>query len=481
MKTVVPLTWKILLIALANVGALVAIAFAFVQYELGHEFTSMLLGPGRDRTVAIASQLALDLNDAPVAERDALLERYGREHAAAFLLYANDGVKLAGAAIDVPPEVLARITARGRGGPPELVDGRGRGRFGGPPPLPGAPPFLVTTDRPLKYWTGIRIPVRARDRDDTVRGTVLLASTNLLTNPMYVQPMPWIAVMGVTLGVTALCWIPFVRGVTRSIADMTRATAEIARGRFDAVPALRRRDELGVLASSIAVMAARLHALVSGQQRFLRDAAHELRSPLGRLSLAVGLLERESDDAVHRRAADVREDIAVMSRLTDDLLAYARTETEEPRIRLTSTNVHDLVERAVRVEAAAADVRVDIDRGLQAHADADLLFRAVSNLVRNAVAYAGTAGPIDVRARRIDGMISLSVSDRGPGVPEVDVDRVFLPFYRPEDSRDRRSGGAGLGLAIVRSSVEACGGSVSCRNLAPGFEVTVTLPTAPAS
>jgi two-component system sensor histidine kinase CpxA len=100
----------------------------------------------------------------------------------------------------------------------------------------------------------------------------------------------------------------------------------------------------------------------------------------------------------------------------------------------------------------------------------------MSNLIRNAVAYAASAGPIAVRSRRVADRVSVSVSDDGPGVADADLGRLFLPFYRPEVSRDRRSGGTGLGLAIVRSAVEACGGSVACRNLAPGFEVTIDLP-----
>jgi len=230
MKAAFPLSWKILLVALANVVVLATIAAAFVQYELGREFTSMLLGPGGDRALAIARQLALDLSDTTAGDRDALLDRYRREHGVTFLLFDNSGEMLAGPALDVPPAVMDRITSGGPGLPPGVL---GPGREAParadadrrrPPPLPPGPPFLVTTDGPVKYWTGVRIPVRARDRDVTVRGTLILASDTLLSNPMYVQPLPWLAVIGVTLGVTAACWIPLVRGVTRSVADMTRAT-----------------------------------------------------------------------------------------------------------------------------------------------------------------------------------------------------------------------------------------------------------------
>ena len=104
------------------------------------------------------------------------------------------------------------------------------------------------------------------------------------------------------------------------------------------------------------------------------------------------------------------------------------------------------------------------------------LFRALSNLVRNAVRYAGADGPIRISARRESGEVLLTVADEGPGLPEDILDRVFTPFYRPGTSRSRDSGGAGLGLAIVKTCVESSAGTVSCRNRhLKGLEVTVRL------
>ena len=98
-------------------------------------------------------------------------------------------------------------------------------------------------------------------------------------------------------------------------------------------------------------------------------------------------------------------------------------------------------------------------------ADPDLLSRAVSNLLRNAVQQAASEGPIWVRSVRDGDQACIVVADEGPDVPEGDLQAMFTPFHRPEASRDRRTGGAGLGLAIVRTAIEACGGSVACRNL----------------
>lgn len=495
MRARLPLSVKIGLVALLNVLALGIAGALFVEYELGQEFTSsFLLAPSRDRALAVARQIALELNDTPVSGRNALLNRYAEGRGVTLLLVRNDGMRLAGPPLEIPPPVMREIVGdrfhmellrgdgpEGRRGPPPPRGGRPEfdpgldGRRGGVPPLPTTPPFLVTTDGPNKYWVGVRIPVRAQGAVDTIPGTLVFVSSSLLGNPFYFQPMPWVAVIGATLLVTALCWLPFVRGLTRAIGQMTHATGDIARGNFDIVVSSRRRDELGTLAAAIQRMATQLKALVTGQKRFLGDAAHELRSPLARIAVAIGLLERTSDPETRRHVDDLRDDIAVMTTLTDDLLAFARAELGTSTARLAPLRVGDAVERAVRLEGRGADIRLSGDLDLQAVAEPDLLCRALSNLVRNAVQHAPD-GAIRLSAAREGDHVRVSVSDEGPGVPEEDLPSLFAPFHRPEASRDRRSGGAGLGLAIVRSAIEACGGSVACRNLTPrGFEVTVRL------
>jgi two-component system sensor histidine kinase CpxA len=113
---------------------------------------------------------------------------------------------------------------------------------------------------------------------------------------------------------------------------------------------------------------------------------------------------------------------------------------------------------------------------MQVMASAELLTRAVANLLRNAVKYAGKAGPVTVSAKAQDAQVEITVADCGPGVAEEYLDRLFEPFFRPEPSRDSDSGGVGLGLAIVKTCVESCGGTVSARNLRPkGFAVTMVL------
>jgi len=118
-------------------------------------------------------------------------------------------------------------------------------------------------------------------------------------------------------------------------------------------------------------------------------------------------------------------------------------------------------------------------KGITVLANPDYLFRAISNLVRNAIRYAGSAGPISVSAHSEGQETVITVADSGPGLPENSLEEVFAPFFRLEPSRGRDTGGAGLGLAIVKACVEACKGSVRAHNRQPsGLEVEIRLRTA---
>ncbi len=311
-------------------------------------------------------------------------------------------------------------------------------------------------------------------------GTLLIASSSLWTNSFFFQLQPWLVMGGVASIISVLCWFPFVRGTTRAVHRMLAATQIISTGRFNVDASSPRRDELGELGASINRMAAQLDSLVRGQKRFLADAAHELRSPLGRMQLAAGILERKADEAESRYVADLKEDIEMMADLTDELLVFARSDSL-PATSLGNVAIEPLIEKAVRQERReGADIQVEVAANLSALADETTLCRSVANVVRNSVRYAGQSGPIHVTsASAVNGHVLIAISDSGPGVPEEALEKIFTPFYRLDESRNRRTGGAGLGLAIVKSCMEACGGTVECRNRQPsGLETTLRLKRA---
>jgi two-component system sensor histidine kinase CpxA len=500
MKPRFRLSTKILLLATGNVAALALVFLLFVRWQLGQDFESFLMTTARERIVSEARSIALEMRDSDPLNWSNILAEHSRQHGVTFSLVQPDGTWVAGPRLDLPQALKERIALPpgGPGGP-----GGGPGRFGGGPPPweSGAPrdrrpvpparvlinygvgPFLtVATSRDgFHYWVSMRTlipPSGPFGRPE--RGVLLIASPTLFTNPFFFQLRPWLTIGLVAMLVSALCWLPLVRGLTRSITQMTTATAKIAEGDFDTQLEVRRRDELGLLGASINRMAARLGAFTHGQKRFLGDVAHELRSPLGRMQLALGILDRKVDESGAEYLKDLAEDVKVMSSLTDGLLEFAKAEMRQDSVQLSPLPLADLVHRAIKAEARpGVEITADIDPTLQVMAENESLFRALANLLRNAVRYAGDAGPIQVSAEKQGAEIRISVQDHGPGVPPDSLDRIFEPFYRLEYARDRESGGAGLGLAIVRSCVEACHGRVAARNLSPhGLEVSLSLASA---
>jgi two-component system sensor histidine kinase CpxA len=176
--------------------------------------------------------------------------------------------------------------------------------------------------------------------------------------------------------------------------------------------------------------------------------------------------------------AGAEEEAAHMAGLVNELLSFSKASLTSSTIKLRPVQVIEITEKAIRREAAAPlRVALEIPADLQVMADPELLARALANLLRNAVRYAGEAGPIAVSAQRNENGVCITVADSGPGVPDGELARIFDPFYRVDSSRDRATGGTGLGLAIVKTCIESCGGTVTGRNRKPtGLEVTITLP-----
>jgi two-component system sensor histidine kinase CpxA len=224
-------------------------------------------------------------------------------------------------------------------------------------------------------------------------------------------------------------------------------------------------------------MTSRLSAFVKGQKRFLGDVAHELGSPIARIQFGLGALEQRVDGKSRKRVIEVMEDVDHLSKLVNELLAFSRADLKSTTFKLEKIDLLPVVQAAVKREGTpAVKITTKINPEIRVVASADLLTRALANLIRNAVKYAGDAGPIDVTAQKKIDIVEIEVRDKGSGVPADLLDQLFEPFFRPEASRDRDSGGVGLGLAIVKTCIETCKGTVSAANLQPnGFVVTITL------
>lgn len=295
------------------------------------------------------------------------------------------------------------------------------------------------------------------------------------------------------LGVAAAFSGLLARSITRPVRDLEHATESLAAGRLDTrvAPATRARgDELGRLAAAFDAMAARLAGLVAGRERLLRDVSHELRSPLARMRLATGLARQPQAD-LPRQLQRIELEIARLDGLVGAILDVSRLDAGADAMAFEPVDLAALVDGIVddaRFEAAATERHIEwpgFEGPAELQADPRWLAAAVENVVRNALRYTPTGSRVQLALDTAPGALVLRIADDGPGLPEDELTRVFEPFHRVGQDRDRSTGGAGLGLAIAARVVAAHGGRIVARNLAgeggvaAGLEVSLSLPRRP--
>jgi len=242
-----------------------------------------------------------------------------------------------------------------------------------------------------------------------------------------------------------------------------------------------RKDELAVLARDFDAMADQLRANRSAITQLLRDISHELRSPLARMRVALGLARQPPADLT-RQLDRMEREIERLDSLISQVLKLARLHGTDAPIAREPFDLDEMIEEVVRdanFEGAVKNCRVRLQGSAHAavNGNRDLLRSAIENVLRNAVRYSPPDALVDVSAAGSDDGVVIMIRDRGPGVPEADLTRIFEPFYRVAESRDRDSGGEGIGLAITAQVMKAHGGSASAsNNRSGGFEVQLNLP-----
>src|ERR1700757_1700518 len=269
--------------------------------------------------------------------------------------------------------------------------------------------------------------------------------------------------------------------LTKPIVRLRTAARQLAAGDLTArtgAPASMRRDEVAGLMRDFDAMAERIETLLKAQSRLLNDISHELRSPLARLNVALGLARQranvESADMLDR----IELEASRLNELIGRILTLARLEDGEQRAPQTPVPLDELVasvteDAEFEAQARHCHVKTSIPEGnWEVRGNASLLHSAVENVVRNAIRYTqeGTSVEISLsrEARNAAAEAVLRVSDSGPGVPADALEKLFEPFYRLDDARGRQTGGVGLGLAITERAVRFHGGKVSASNRPEG-------------
>lgn len=292
------------------------------------------------------------------------------------------------------------------------------------------------------------------------------------------MPMLWVGGLAGLLFSTVLAW-----NLTRPMRKLRDGFDRVAQGDLSVrlFPAMRRRhDELSEVARDFDSMAERLELLVSAREQLLHDVSHELRSPLARLQLAIGLA-RQNAGNVENSLQRIEHEAGRLDKMIGELLALSRAESNS----LPDEEYFDLYGL---VDAVVSDARYEaqipgVEIVLQASSDveytvkgnAELMRRAVDNIVRNALRFSSHGQRVTVVLTRIDQLFQIEVSDQGPGVEESKLSSIFDPFVRVKSSMSGK--GYGLGLAITRKVVLAHGGQVEARNgEQEGLVITLRIP-----
>jgi two-component system sensor histidine kinase CpxA len=307
-------------------------------------------------------------------------------------------------------------------------------------------------------------------------------------------PVPGLIIAVISSGLVCylLAWF-----LTMPIVRLRAATRQLAAGDLTAragAPHIRRRDEVAGLMRDFDGMAERLENLVKAQSRLLNDISHELRSPLARLNVALGLARQRSGPESAAMLERIELEASRLNELIGRLLTLARLEDGEQHVPSTLVSLDDVVlnvaeDAEFEAQARRCHVRSRIAGGIWVvRGDPSLLHSAIENVVRNAIRYTREGTAVEIGLERMwrggHELAVVRVSDCGSGVPADALEKLFQPFYRLDDARGRQTGGVGLGLAITERAVRFHGGSVTASNRAEGglmVEIHLPLMVAPAS
>lgn len=346
-------------------------------------------------------------------------------------------------------------------------------------------------------------PVMPRERDDLIRvakqGSPILLSRGgvQFTGPRRVMfrgaeyalflgtiqgppgrdgKLPW--VIGVAVVITMLLSYLFAKSLVKPIVQLQESTRSLAQGDWEtrATTAATRHDEIGQLARDFNSMAEQLERMWNGQKRLLADISHELRSPLARLQMALGLAHQQNVDPTTLQR--IEREAERMESLIAQLLQLTKAEAGKPE--MTPYRIDRLLEDVMadaHFEATNRNKHFEVNSlpVVDVVVNELLICSAIENVIRNAIHYSAQLVQVSVTAD--DQSWKVIIKDDGPGLNEQECARIFAPFYRASLARERESGGVGLGLAIAKAAVDLHHGSITAvPGKDDGLEVTFTLP-----
>ncbi|HEU0282764.1 MAG TPA: ATP-binding protein [Gallionella sp.] len=413
------LYFQIYMGVITSLALLVVLAGAFWHFQGMNSPQGQVLQTVRDVIV-----LALPAPDAPAAQQQAVLERLARPSLPRISLYSADRRLLghAGSALQ-PPALDVREN--------DWLDRPGH----------------------ESAWA-MHLP----------DGRWLLAQPSHDRPRMPLSLIATLALIGLVVAVVAY---PMTRRMTKRLEGLKQAVEALGAGDFKTRVETKGCDEVSSLAKSFNLAAERIESLLMAHKKLLANASHELRSPLTRIRLA---LEIQAERPTLESLAEMRQDIAELDQLIEEILLASRLDAMRDPLQIDSVELAALLgEECARSNALCDALPLDVK------GDARLLRRMLRNLLENARRHGGDV--VQASLTRDDTLAVIQVCDNGKGIAPEEHERIFEPFYRPAGSREKE-GSYGLGLALVRQIAERHGGNVRCLTRSEGgacFEVRLPL------
>ncbi|HCA63742.1 MAG TPA: two-component sensor histidine kinase, partial [Pseudomonas sp.] len=289
-----------------------------------------------------------------------------------------------------------------------------------------------------------------------------------------------LSALGIALVVLTGFSLLLTLSITRPLDRLRRAVHDLGQTTYQQQSLARlatRRDELGVLASDFNRMGARLQALIGSQRQLLRDVSHELRSPLARLRIALGLAERATPTEREVIWPRLAKECDRLEALISEILELSRLDAEPgAAIDVDLPDMFEQLKDNARIVAPTQRIDSRVEPGIRYTGWPDMLERALDNLLRNALRFNPEGVPVELRAQHDGQDLVISVRDHGPGVADEHLPQLSEPFFR---APGQTAAGHGLGLAIARRAAERHGGQLQLANHPDGgFVARLRLPLA---
>ena len=244
---------------------------------------------------------------------------------------------------------------------------------------------------------------------------------------------------------------------------------------------LNRRDEIGKLARQLRESGMKIQDLIKNQKDLLRDVSHEVRSPLARLQVAAETLELDSKDK--KALNQIKDEVTIIDQLVQDLLHLSHFDRPSVSHKIESFPLSDLVNECIKRTVIVAKkknlslkINPESQKDIHINAIKLLIERALDNVINNAIRYSPQNGQITISFEKNSKYCLLKIHDEGEGVNDKDLEKIFEPFFRLDSSRNRQTGGFGLGLSLVKRILDLHKGSVAAFNHLDGFMIEMKIP-----